>query len=144
MASITYGDTTREFHSLRPVTKGNFWPVPTVAADIWHVPGIDGSGIGLGSWNDPEIEVECVEFGTRSQIIEWMHALESLLGATVQMTSNLSQIRRWVAVLEITESRVDAALIPGTTVTTRGFVRMRVVVKFQYTRQPGRLSFYTG
>ena len=130
--------------SLKPLTKGNVWPVPVVDTEIWHVPGVDGLGVGLGSLKDPEIEIECTGFGTKAEVVAWIRKIEALLGMTVEMVSNLDQKRQYVCVLEIIETNMDGALIPGENITTKGTVKLKSVVKFTYSRQPGKLSIYNG
>ena len=144
MPHIKVDDNQIDCFSLKPLTKGNVWPVPVVDAEIWHVPGVDGLGVGLGSLKDPEIEIECTAFGMKTEIVNWIKSIELLLGMTVEMLSNLDQKSQYVCVLEIIETSMDGALIPGEDVTTKGTVKLKSVVKFTYNRRPGQLSTYTG
>lgn len=142
--NITLGENSLPCYSISPVTAGNIWPVPTTAAEVWNVPGIDGKGVGLGSLNDPECEVVCIQYGTREAVTEWQGEFDKLLGKTVSMETYLGQIRSWIVVLEILEHRIDPALLPNTNIQKKGTVRLRVVVKYKYTRRPGNLSSFTG
>lgn len=144
MAYISQGNSRIDCWSLRPQTSGNLWPVPIVAAEEWNVPGIDGKGIGLGSMNDPECEVECTQYGTTSDMISWLGQFDNLLGETCTMVSNLNQTRNWVVVLEVSRKQMDARLSPGENIQQRGLVLLRCVVKYKYTRRPGKLSSFVG
>ena len=144
MPYIKYDGSTLECFSVSPRTKGNVWPVPSTAAEIWTVPGTDGLGVGLGSMTDPECEVECVAFGTSAEVTNWISQFNNILGATCEVLTTMNELRHYVVLLEITESRVDAAVVPGENVFYRGLVTFRSVVKYKYTRRPGKLSTFVG
>lgn len=96
-------------------------------AEVWTRAGYDGYGIALLGEGDGEGQVEAELRSSQAGVTTWYDLLQGLQGQIVSVTTHNGQTKQ-AFIQRVDALRREARFEPGTVVTQRGLVAIRLVV----------------